>query len=123
QWECRSAARGTAAGIGRVHQHFLLLPVFTGAETVMPGLERTGPLGRLDRAEGRRRVEELSDRYRLAVDPDAVIEDLPVGVQQRVELLKALYRDARCLILDEPTAVLTPHEIDEQMAIVRQLAD
>ena len=123
QFDCRSPAQAIAAGIGMVHQHFMLVPVFTVAENVMLGVEPTGPLGRLDRAEGRRRVEELSDRYGLAVDPDAVIEDLPVGVQQREEILKALYRDARCLILDEPTAGLTPHEIDELMAIVRQLAD
>ncbi|MDD9370141.1 MAG: ABC transporter ATP-binding protein, partial [Acidimicrobiales bacterium] len=80
-------------------------------------------LGTIDRDEARRRVADLSDRYGLAVDPDATVEDLPVGVQQRVEILKALYRDARCLILDEPTAVLTPPEIDELMDIVRQLAD
>ena len=106
-----------------VHQHFMLVPVFTVAENVMLGVEPTGRLGRIDRAEARRRVAELSDRYGLAVDPDATVEDLPVGVQQRVEILKALYRDAPCLILDEPTAVLTPPEIDELMEIVRQLAE
>jgi simple sugar transport system ATP-binding protein len=106
-----------------VHQHFMLVPVFTVAENVMLGVEPTGGLGSIDRDEARRRVAELSDRYGLAVDPDATVEDLPVGVQQRVEILKALYRDARCLILDEPTAVLTPTEIDELMDIVRQLAD
>jgi general nucleoside transport system ATP-binding protein len=119
----RSPADAIAAGIGMVHQHFMLVPVFTVAENVMLGVEPTGPLGRLDRAEARRRVAELSDRYGLAVDPDATVEDLPVGVQQRVEILKALYRDARCLILDEPTAVLTPTEIDELMSIIRQLAE
>ncbi len=106
-----------------VHQHFMLVPVFTVAENVMLGIEPTGTSGAIDRDEARRRVVELSDRYGLAVDPDATVEDLPVGVQQRVEILKALYRDARCLILDEPTAVLTPTEIDELMDIVRQLAD
>ena len=106
-----------------VHQHFMLVPVFTVAENVMLGVEPTGPLGRLERAEAHRRVAELSERYGLAVDPDATVEDLPVGIQQRVEILKALYRDARCLILDEPTAVLTPPEIDELMEIVRQLAE
>jgi general nucleoside transport system ATP-binding protein len=118
----RSPADAIAAGVGMVHQHFMLVPVFTVAENVMLGVEPTGPLGDIDRGEARERVVELSERYGLAVDPDATIEDLPVGVQQRVEILKALYRDARCLILDEPTAVLTPSEIDELMGIVRQLA-
>jgi general nucleoside transport system ATP-binding protein len=120
---CHSPADAIAAGVGMVHQHFMLVPVFTVAENVMLGIEPTGTAGKLDRDEGRRRVLELSDRYGLAVDPDATVEDLPVGVQQRVEILKALYRDARCLILDEPTAVLTPSEIDELMGIIRQLAD
>jgi simple sugar transport system ATP-binding protein len=119
----RSPADAIAAGIGMVHQHFMLVPVFTVAENVMLGVEPTGPLGRLERAEAHRRVAELSERFGLAVDPEDTIEDLPVGVQQRVEILKALYRDARCLILDEPTAVLTPTEIAELMEIVRQLAE
>jgi general nucleoside transport system ATP-binding protein len=119
----RSPADAIAAGIGMVHQHFMLVPVFTVAENVMLGVEPTGPLGRLERTEAHRRVVELSERFGLAVDPEATIEDLPVGVQQRVEILKALYRDARCLILDEPTAVLTPPEIAELMGIVRQLAE
>jgi general nucleoside transport system ATP-binding protein len=113
----RSPADAIDAGIGMVHQHFMLVPVFTVAENVMLGVEPTGALGRLDRALARQRVAELSERYRLDVDPDATVEELPV------EILKALYRDARCLILDEPTAVLTPHEIDELIGIVRQLAD
>src|SRR4029453_7876678 len=90
---------------------------------VILGAEPPGPLGSLDRDEARRRVVELSNTYGLAVDPDATVEDLPVGVQQRVEILKALYRDASCLILDEPTAVLTPSEIDELMDIIRRLAE
>jgi ABC-type uncharacterized transport system ATPase subunit len=118
----RSPADAIAAGVGMVHQHFMLVPVFTVAENVMLGVEPTGSFGNIDRDEARRRVAELSDRYGLAVDPDATVEELPVGVQQRVEILKALYRDARCLILDEPTAVLTPSEIDELMTIIRQLA-
>jgi ABC-type uncharacterized transport system ATPase subunit len=118
-----SPADALAAGIGMVHQHFMLVPVFTVAENVMLGVEPTGTAGTIDRDEARRRVLELSDRYGLAVDPEAMVEDLPVGVQQRVEILKALYRDAQCLILDEPTAVLTPTEIDELMDIIRQLAD
>src|ERR687893_1760771 len=97
-----SPADAIAAGIGMVHQHFMLVPVFTVAENVMLGTEPTGRWGRIERGEARRRLAELSDRYGLAVDPDATVEDLPVGVQQRVEILKALYRDARCLILDEP---------------------
>jgi general nucleoside transport system ATP-binding protein len=119
----RSPADAIAAGIGMVHQHFMLVPVFTVAENVILGVEPTSTLGALDRGEARRRVQRLSADYGLAVDPDAVIEDLPVGVQQRVEILKALYRDARCLILDEPTAVLTPSEIEELITIIRQLAD
>ena len=119
----RSPADAIAAGVGMVHQHFMLVPVFTVAENVMLGVEPTGRLGQLERAEAHERVAELSERYGLAVDPEATIEDLPVGVQQRVEILKALYRDARCLILDEPTAVLTPPEIAELMDIVRQLAE
>ncbi|HET6953637.1 MAG TPA: ABC transporter ATP-binding protein [Acidimicrobiales bacterium] len=119
----RSPADAIAAGVGMVHQHFMLVPVFTVTENVMLGVEPTGRLGHLQRDEARRRVVELSDRYGLAIDPDATVEDLPVGVQQRVEILKALYRDARCLILDEPTAVLTPTEIDELMGIIRQLAE
>lgn len=111
-----------AAGIGMVHQHFMLVPVFTVAENVVLGQEPTsGPVGVIDLAEARRRVREISDRFGFAVDPDAMVEDLPVGVQQRVEIIKALSRDAEVLILDEPTAVLTPQETDELIAIMRQL--
>ncbi len=109
-----------AAGIGMVHQHFMLVPVFTVAESVVLGHEKTrGPLLDLDAA--RRQVREVSDRYGFGVDPDARIEDLPVGVQQRVEIIKALVGDAKVLILDEPTAVLTPQETDELIDIMRQL--
>src|SRR5690606_37086320 len=110
-----------AAGIGMVHQHFMLVPVFTVAESVALGYEPAGPLGIIDRREARKRVKEISDRFGFDVDPDAVIEDLPVGVQQRVEIIKALSRDAKVLILDEPTAVLTPQETDELIEIMRQL--
>jgi len=110
-----------AAGIGMVHQHFMLVPVFTVAESVALGYEPAGPLGIIDRREARKRVKEISDRFGFDVDPDAVIEDLPVGVQQRVEIIKALSRDANVLILDEPTAVLTPQETDELIEIMRQL--
>ena len=112
-----------AAGIGMVHQHFMLVPVFTVAENVMLGYEYTRRLGILDRPESRDLVEKLSSRFGFDVDPDALVEDLPVGVQQRVEIIKALSRDASVLILDEPTAVLTPQETDELMKIMRGLAD
>ncbi|WP_324649707.1 ABC transporter ATP-binding protein [Georgenia sp. H159] len=110
-----------AAGIGMVHQHFMLVPVFTVAESVSLGYEPAGPLGIIDQRTARKRVKEISDRFGFDVDPGAVIEDLPVGVQQRVEIIKALSRDAKVLILDEPTAVLTPQETDELIAIMRQL--
>ncbi len=110
-----------AAGIGMVHQHFMLVPVFTVAENVMLGAEQTRNLGLLDLDAARRQVREVSDRYGFDVDPDAVVENLPVGVQQRVEIIKALVRHAQVLILDEPTAVLTPQETDELIDIMRQL--
>jgi ABC-type uncharacterized transport system ATPase subunit len=113
-----------AAGIGMVHQHFMLVPVFTVAENVMLGHEdTTGPFGRLSRRSAAAKVRELSARYGLDVDPDALVGDLPVGVQQRVEILKALLRNAGVLILDEPTAVLTPREIDDLIRVMRELRD
>jgi simple sugar transport system ATP-binding protein len=111
------------AGIGMVHQHFMLIPVFTVAENVMLGHEQTKFGGRLDLAAARAKVREISGRFGFDVDPDALIEDLPVGVQQRVEIIKALSRDAKILVFDEPTAVLTPQETDELMSIMRQLRD
>ncbi|MDR2620717.1 MAG: ABC transporter ATP-binding protein, partial [Propionibacteriaceae bacterium] len=110
------------AGIGMVHQHFMLIDVFTVAENIVLGRE-PGKLGVLDTNSARKQVRELSERYHLDVDPDAVVEDLPVGVQQRVEILKALCNDAKYLIFDEPTAVLTPQETDELMEIMRALRD
>ncbi|MDJ0354722.1 ABC transporter ATP-binding protein [Paenarthrobacter sp. PH39-S1] len=110
-----------AAGIGMVHQHFMLVPVFTVAENVALGRESTGLGGVLDLEQTRKKIREISAKFGFNVDPDAVIEELPVGVQQRVEIIKALVRDARILILDEPTAVLTPQETDELMDIMRQL--
>ena len=110
-----------AAGIGMVHQHFMLVPNFTVAENVVLGVEPTGRLGSLDIDEARRMVREISDRYALELDPDAIIEELPVGVQQRVEIVKVLLRDAKVVVFDEPTAVLTPKEIVEFFAIVRTL--
>ena len=109
------------AGIGMVHQHFMLVPVFTVAENVVLGVEPTGALGKLNIDEARRMVREISDKYNLDLDPDAVIEDLPVGVQQRVEIVKVLLRDAKVVVFDEPTAVLTPSEIIEFFEIVKTL--
>jgi simple sugar transport system ATP-binding protein len=111
------------AGIGMVHQHFMLIPVFTVAENVMLGHEQTGFAGFLDLNAARKRVREISDQFGFDVDPDALVDDLPVGVQQRVEIIKALSRDAKVLVFDEPTAVLTPQETDELMAIMRQLKE
>ena len=107
-------------GIGMVHQHFMLVPVFTVAENIILGAEVTrGPS--LDMKTARDQIRALSQNYGLEVDPDAVVEDLPVGIQQRVEILKALYRDAKILVLDEPTAVLTPQEAEDLFKIMQQL--
>ncbi len=111
------------AGIGMVHQHFMLVPVLTVAENVVLGDEDVRGPGWLDMRTARRRVREISERFGFDLDPDALVGDLPVGVQQRVEIVKALARDARVLVLDEPTAVLTPQETDELMATMRRLAD
>jgi ABC-type uncharacterized transport system ATPase subunit len=111
------------SGIGMVHQHFMLIPVFTVAENVMLGHEQTKAGGVLDLAGARARVREISARFGFDLDPDALVSDLPVGVQQRVEIIKALSRDARVLVFDEPTAVLTPQETDELMVIMKQLRD
>jgi simple sugar transport system ATP-binding protein len=110
------------AGIGMVHQHFMLVEVFTVAENLVLGRE-TGPGPVLSISQARAQVRELSERYHMGLDPDGVIEDLPVGVQQRVEILKALANDATYLIFDEPTAVLTPQEIDELMEVMTALRD
>jgi len=144
----RSPKDAIGAGVGMVHQHFMLVPVFTVAENVtlgaepisrlaLPGLTvgslhvprlslpaaATSWLGMLDRRRARASVRELSERFGFRVDPDAFVEDLPVGVQQRVEIIKALLRDASILVLDEPTAVLTPGETEDLFAIMRQLRD
>jgi len=110
------------AGIGMVHQHFMLVEVFTVAENIVLGRE-PGAAGLLNMSQARAKVRELSDRYKLNVDPDGIIEDLPVGVRQRVEILKALANNAKYLIFDEPTAVLTPQETEELMAIMKTLRD
>jgi general nucleoside transport system ATP-binding protein len=112
-----------AAGIGMVHQHFMLVPVFTVTENVMLGVETTsGPLGRLDRDAARARIIDISEQHGLRVNPDALVEDLPVGVRQRIEIIKTLYRKSDVLILDEPSAVLTPQETDELFEVMRSLA-
>jgi len=111
-----------AAGIGMVHQHFMLIPVFTVAENVVLGHEPTGKIGNLDLNAARKIVKEISDRFGFDIDPDAKVQDLPVGAQQRVEIIKSLARNAKALVLDEPTAVLTPQETDELMEIMRGLA-
>jgi ABC-type uncharacterized transport system ATPase subunit len=116
-------AQAIDAGIGMVHQHFMLVPVFDVTESVVLGNEPTkGPLGTFDRATARAQVVELSKKHGLHVDPDAKIESLPVGVRQRVEILKALYRKSDILVLDEPSAVLTPQETEELFEIIRGLA-
>ncbi|MFV0429451.1 MAG: ABC transporter ATP-binding protein [Arachnia sp.] len=122
QLQLEDAKQAMAAGIGMVHQHFMLIDVFTVAENLVLGRE-PGTAGFLNLESARAKVRELSDRYRLRVDPDALVEDLPVGIQQRVEILKALANDAKYLIFDEPTAVLTPQEIDELMVVMQTLRD
>jgi simple sugar transport system ATP-binding protein len=119
----RSPGDAIKAGIGMVHQHFMLVPVFTVAENVTLGAEPTRGLGLLDRRRARREVRELSERYGLNVDPDAYVEYLPVGTQQRAEIIKALRRDASVLILDEPTSVLTPGETEDLFRVIRELKE
>lgn len=110
-----------ASGIGMVHQHFMLVPVFTVAENIVLGHEKSGFAGRLDLNDVRARIKEVSDRFNFDVNPDDLIEGLPVGVQQRVEIIRALIYDAKVLILDEPTAVLTPQETDDLLKIMKEL--
>lgn len=111
-----------AAGVGMVHQHFMLIPPLTVTENIMLGGESTRGMGVLDRRAAAKRIRELSESYGFQIDPDMKVEDLPVGMQQRVEILKAFYRNADILILDEPTAVLTPQEAVELFKIMRGLA-
>jgi simple sugar transport system ATP-binding protein len=118
--QIRSPNDAIHSGIGMVHQHFMLVPVFSVAENIILGQEITrGPS--LDLRTARQKITQLSEEYGLEVDPEAIVEDLPVGVQQRVEIIKALYRNAKILVLDEPTAVLTPQEADDLFRIMRQL--
>ena len=117
-----SPSDAIALGIGMVHQHFMLVPVMTVTENIVLGNE-PAHAGVLDLGEASKRVRELSDRYGLAVDPDAVVEDTTVGMQQRVEILRALYRGAQILVLDEPTAVLTAQEVAELFRVLRALCE
>jgi simple sugar transport system ATP-binding protein len=112
-----------AAGIGMVHQHFMLIPVFTVAENIVLGHEKTNRVGLLDLATARQEIIRVSKEFNFEVDPDALIEDLPVGIQQRVEIIRALIYNSKILILDEPTAVLTPQETDELLANMKKLRD
>jgi len=119
----RGAGDAIRAGIGMVHQHFMLVPVFTVAENVVLGVEPVKALDRLDLKTARQQVRAISTRHGLEVDPDAIIEEIPVGLQQRVEIIKVLFRSANAIIFDEPTAVLTPQEVVEFFGIVRSLRE
>jgi simple sugar transport system ATP-binding protein len=110
-----------AAGIGMVHQHFMLIPVFTVAENIVLGHEKTKSLGKLDLSQARAEIARISKEFNFDVNPDAVVETLPVGIQQRVEVIRALMYNAKVLILDEPTAVLTPQETDELLSVMKRL--
>jgi len=112
-----------AKGIGMVHQHFMLVPVFTVTENVMLGVESMKYGAFLDRQKAAERIEEISAQFGLDVDPQALVEDLSVGAQQRVEIIKVLYREADILIFDEPTAVLTPQEVEELFKVIHALVD
>ena len=118
--EINEPADALKFGIGMVHQHFMLIPVFTVAENIVLGHEKTNR-GILSLNDAKKRIKEIADEFKFDIDPDAVIEDLSVGLQQRVEIIRALIYDAKVLILDEPTAVLTPQETDELLNIMRTL--
>ncbi|MGM9640934.1 MAG: ABC transporter ATP-binding protein [Faecousia sp.] len=111
-----------ALGIGMVHQHFKLVECFSVLDNIILGVESTGKMGLLEKQQAREKVVALSEKYGLQVNPDALVEDISVGMQQRTEILKMLYRDNEILIFDEPTAVLTPQEIEELLQIMRNLA-
>src|SRR5256885_4415684 len=120
--DIRTPHDAIALGIGMVHQHFMLVEPMTVAENIVLGAE-PGSAASLDLKKAAAEIHKLSDEFKLAVDPNATIETLSVGQQQRVELLKALYRHAQLLILDEPTAVLTPQEVEEFFAILRRMRE
>ena len=119
--EIKNPGMAIAKGIGMVHQHFMLVENFTVTQNIILGMETVKGAGMLDMKRARKEVEDIVEKYGLQVDPDVVISDISVGMQQRVEILKALYRGAEILILDEPTAVLTPQEIDELIRIMKNL--
>ncbi len=123
QVSIKNSNDATALGIGMVHQHFKLVHNYTVTENIVLGLESTNKFGILDLKVAEKRVKELSEQYGLMVNPSAKIEDITVGMQQRVEILKVLYRNANIIIFDEPTAVLTPQEIDELINIIRLLKE
>ena len=112
-----------ASGIGMVHQHFMLIPVFTVAENIVLGHEKIKGLGTLDLAGARATIIDIAKRFNFEIDPDAVVETLPVGVQHRVEIIRALIYNAKVIILDEPSAVLTPQETDELLRVMKELRD
>jgi len=119
----KSPGDALAAGIGMVHQHFMLIPVFTVAENIVLGHEKMNRLGILDLETAKQEIRKVSKEFNFDVDPDALVEDLPVGIQQRVEIIRALIYHAKILILDEPTAVLTPQETDELLRNMKNLRD
>ena len=119
--EIKNPNDATALGIGMVHQHFKLVEVFSVLDNIILGVENT-KLGFIQKKKAREKVMALSEKYGLNINPDALVEDITVGMQQRTEILKMLYRDNEVLIFDEPTAVLTPQEIDELMQIMKNLA-
>ena len=119
--EIRDPNDANALGIGMVHQHFKLVECFSVLDNIILGVE-PNKMGFLQKQDARKKVLDLSEKYGLHVDPDAIIEDITVGMQQRTEILKMLYRDNEILIFDEPTAVLTPQEIEELMQLMKNLA-
>ncbi|HPC06387.1 MAG TPA: ABC transporter ATP-binding protein [Anaerolineaceae bacterium] len=121
--EIKSPIDAIRAGVGMVHQHFMLVPVFTVTENVMLGEEYVKASGILDRNKAADKIREISNTYKLDINPDAYISDIPVGMQQRVEIIKLLFREANILIMDEPTAVLTPQEVEELFKIMHTLID
>ena len=120
--EIKTSRKALEMGIGMVHQHFMLVPNLTVTENIMLGVESTRR-GFIDQSGAKRRILALSEEFGLAVDPEAVIDQLPVGVQQRVEIIKTLYRGAKILVLDEPTAVLTPREVEQLFRVLQQLSE
>ncbi len=121
--DVRSPIDAIKAGVGMVHQHFMLVPVFTVTENVMLGEEYVKAGGILDRKKAADKIREISNTYKLDINPDAYISDIPVGMQQRVEIIKLLFREANILIMDEPTAVLTPQEVDELFKIMHTMIE